>query len=225
MWDRERELLANRTVIAPDFPGFGSRPPGAATLDGFAETVIDAMDAAGVDRAAIVGLSMGGYVSFRIHARWPMRVAALVLADTRAGADDEAGRAKRSAQAERARGEGVGWMPDALLPALLGETTRRARPTIAEAVRRTIADGDPEGVARALLAMRDRPDSTSALSSIDVPVLALVGEEDTLTPVAEARRIAETVPHGRLAVIPDAGHLSNLENPDAFGRELVSFLG
>jgi 3-oxoadipate enol-lactonase len=225
MWSRERALLTNRTVLTPDFPGFGRQPPGPVTLDGFAEAVIEAMDAADIEKAAIVGLSMGGYVAFRIHARWPKRIAALVLADTRAGADDEAGRAKRSDQAERVRREGVAWMPDALQPALLGETTRRARPVVVDTVREWIAGANPEGVARALLAMRDRPDSTSALPNIDVPVLALVGEEDTITPVAEARRIAESVPHGRLVVLSGAGHLSNLEDPEAFSRELASFLG
>ncbi len=225
MWHRERALLANRTVLTPDFPGFGERPPGAATLDGFAEAVIDAMDTAGIEQAVVVGLSMGGYVAFRLHARWPTRVAGFVFADTRAGADDEAGRTKRSDQAERVRREGVGWMPDALVPGLLGEATRRERWAVVDAVRAWIADANPEGIAQALLAMRDRPDSTSALSGIDVPVLVLVGEEDTLTPVAEARRIAESVPRGRLAIIPGAGHLSNLENPDAFSRELASFLG
>ena len=225
MWTRERALLGDRRVLAPDFPGFGGRPPGPQTLDGFAETIIDEMDRAGVDQAVIVGLSMGGYVAFRLLARCPARVAGVVLADTRAGADDEAGRKKRSDQAEKVRREGVGWMPDALLPAFLGETTRRLRPEVVDTVRGWIADTDPEGVARALLAMRDRPDSTSVLADIAVPVLALVGEEDTLTPVAESRRIAEAVPQGRLVVLPGAGHLSNLENPDAFQRELVSYLG
>ena len=224
MWDRERGLHENRHVLAPDFPGFGGRPPGPQTLDGFAESVVDEMDAAGIDRAVIVGLSMGGYVAFRLYAQWPERVAGLVLADTRAGADDEAGKKKRSDQAERVRREGVGWMPDALLPALLGESTRRERPDLVETVRAWISDANPEGVARALIAMRDRPDSTATLPDIEVPVLALAGEEDTLTPVAEARRIAESVPRGRLVVIPGAGHLSNLESPEAFHRELATFL-
>jgi 3-oxoadipate enol-lactonase len=224
MWARERALLANRAVLAPDFPGFGGRPPGPETLDGFAEVVMDEMDQAGIDQAVVVGLSMGGYVAFRLLARSPARVVGLILADTRAGADDEAGRMKRTAQAERVRREGVAWMPEALLPAFLGETTRRERPAVVEAVRGWIADANPEGVARALLAMRDRPDSTSTLKDVAVPVLALVGEEDALTPVAESRRIAESVPDGRLVLIPGAGHLSNLENPEAFGRELVSFL-
>lgn len=224
MWAAQKDALPDRVTLAPHFPGFGGRPPGEASLDSFAKTVVEDMDAAGIDRAILVGLSMGGYVAFRMHASWPERVAALVLADTRSGPDDEAGRTRRTEQAERARREGVGWLPEAMIPALLGSSTRRDRPEIVSEVRRRIADADPEGVARALLAMRDRPDSTPSLATIRVPVLALAGEEDGITPVTEARRIAEGVPTGRLAVIPRAGHLSSLEDPASFNNALKSFL-
>jgi pimeloyl-ACP methyl ester carboxylesterase len=168
---------------------------------------------------------MGGYVAFRLVAGWPERIAALVLADTRAGADDEAGAAKRLAQEERARREGIEWLPDAMTPVLLGETTRRERPQLVRVVHEMILRADPEGVARALLAMRTRPDSMGLLKDIGVPVLALAGTEDTITPVSEARTIAEGVPNGTLAEIVGAGHLSNLENPAAFWAVVGPFLG
>lgn len=225
MWEGQRDALRGRRTLAPDFPGFGGRAPGEADLDAFARAVMADMDAAGIGRAVVVGLSMGGYAAFRLHALAPERVAGLVLADTRAGADDEAGRAKRTAQAARVRTEGVGWMGEALLPALLGTTTRRERPWVADAVREIIEAGDPEGVARALEAMRERPDSTPHLGAIRVPVLAIVGEEDTLTPPAESLRIAEAVPGAKLAVLPEAGHLSNVEAPSAFNQALRDFLG
>ena len=224
MWARQREAVGARRTLAPHFPGFGGQPPGASELDHFAEWVIREMDAAGIPRAVVVALSMGGYVAFRLHALAPGRVAGLVLADTRAGGDDEAGRTKRTDQAARVRREGVGWLGDALLPALLGETTRRERMKVAAAVRGMIDQANPEGVARALEAMRGRPDSSPRLGEIRVPVLVIVGEEDTLTPVGESRRIAEGVPDGRLVVIPGAGHLSNLEDPDSFNEALKSFL-
>jgi pimeloyl-ACP methyl ester carboxylesterase len=119
----------------------------------------------------------------------------------------------------------VGWLGDALLPALLGETTRREKPEVVAAVRGMIDGANPEGVARALEAMRGRPDSSPRLGEIRVPVLVIVGEEDTLTPVGESRKIAEGVNDGRLVVIPGAGHLSNLEDPDSFNEALKSFLG
>jgi pimeloyl-ACP methyl ester carboxylesterase len=224
MWQNQVAAFAGRKVLTPSFPGFGGRPPGGISLDDFADAVIADMDAAGIGRAVVVGLSMGGYVAFRLHARWPERVAALVLADTKATADDEAARAKRTDQAERARRDGVGWLADTMIPVLLGETTRAARPNVEKLVRGMIADADPEGVARALLAMRDRPDSTYQLADMRIPVLAIAGDEDQVTPVAGARQIAEGVADGRLVVIPKAGHLSNLEDERSFTGALMSFL-
>ncbi len=224
MWAPQLPALADHAVLAPAFPGFGEQPLSEPDLDRFADVVIDAMDTAGVRRATIVGLSMGGYVAFRLLAKAPDRIAALVLADTRAGEDDAAGKTKRTDQARRVRAEGVGWLGDALVPALLGETTRRTRPEVVDTVRGLIAAAKPEGVARALEAMRDRPDSTPLLASITVPVLVMVGEEDTLTPPVEARSIVGGVVDGRLVVIPKAGHLTNLENPEAFNAALMEFL-
>jgi 3-oxoadipate enol-lactonase len=224
MWQSQLTALAGRKVLAPSFPGFGGRPPGGTSLDDFAEAVVADMDAEGIGRAVVVGLSMGGYVAFRLHARRPERVAALVLADTKATADDEAARAKRTDQADRARREGVGWLADALVPVLLGGTTLAERMNVREFVRGMIAGADPEGVARALVAMRDRPDSTPHLADIAVPVLAIAGDEDQVTPVPGARQIADGVADGRLVVIPEAGHLSNLEDAPAFNQALLSFL-
>ena len=224
MWQDQAERLSDHIVLQPDFPGFGRRPATAATLDEFAESVIEEMDRAKVARAVLVGLSMGGYVAFRIVDRWPERVAGLVVADTKAGADSPEAAEKRTRQAARARSEGTGWLAEEMLPALLGESTRANRPDVAARVRTTMEGSDPEGVARALEAMRERPDSTALLSRIEVPVLAIVGAEDTVTPEVEARRIADTVPNGRLVVIPKAGHLSNLENPEEFNAALEGFL-
>lgn len=226
VWSEVEQAFRDRIVLAPNFPGFGGRPPGPESIDGFAESVVSDMDTAGIDRAVIVGLSMGGYVALRLHARWPERAAALVLADTRAGADDTEGAAKRTTQAERARREGVsGWFADALIPNVLGETTRRQRPEVVDRVRRIITSADPEGVARALVAMRERPDSRAVLPEIRVPVLAIVGAEDTVTPPEDARAIADATPDGVLEIVPAAGHLSNLENPEGFEAALRTLLG
>ncbi len=224
-WSRVAGRFTERRVLAPDLPGFGQSPLGGETLDGFADAVIEQMNSAGIDSAAIVGLSMGGYVAFRLYDRWPERVAGLVLADTRAGADGEDARERRTEQAERARREGVEWLPEVMIGVALGETTRREKPAVVERVRQIIEDADPEGVARALTAMRDRPDSSEMLSRIDVPVLVIVGEEDGVTPMSDARAMADAVPQGRLVEIPTAGHYTNLENEDAFVTAIQEFLG
>ena len=224
MWASQRAALGNRRVIAPDFPGFGGRPADATSLDDFADHVLAGLRGADIAKAVFVGLSMGGYVAFRIWARSPGSVAALVLADTRSGADADVAAQRRTDQAARVRHEGVAWLSEELIPALLAERTQRDHPDVVESVRSMMLDANAEGVARALIAMRDRPDSTSLLSRIDVPVLALVGEHDSVTPPAESSRIAGSVPNGRFAVVPNAGHLSNLENPSAFNAELIGFL-
>jgi len=182
------------------------------------------MDDMQMERAVFLGLSMGGYVAFRIFELAPHRVSALVLADTRSGPDDDSGKERRTQQAERARTDGLDWLPDALAPALLGATTRSTRPEVEDDVRCMIRASHPEGVARALEAIRDRPDSTHLLSTVSFPVLFMVGEEDTLTPVAETRAMADRVSHARVEVLPGAGHLSNLEAPGAFNEALDGFL-
>src|SRR5680860_79612 len=135
MWAPQISALAGRQLLAPDFPGFGGRPVGPPDLDEFARVVVEEMDRARIPRAVVVGLSMGGYVALRVHALAPDRVGGMVLADTQAGTDDNEGRAKRIEQAVRARQEGTGWLQDALLPALLGETTQRDRSQVVKRVR------------------------------------------------------------------------------------------
>ena len=224
MWDAQIAALGSRKTLAPDFPGFGERPVADASLEEFARAVLGDMDAAGIDKAVVVGLSMGGYVAFRLHSLAPERIAGLVLADTRAVADDDAGKAKRTDQAARARNEGLGWLEEAMLPALLGETTRREKPDVVAKVSQLMSQANPEGVARALEAMRERPDSTLDLSTIRVPTHVIVGDEDTLTPVNESGRICAEVEGARLSLIPGSGHLSNLEAPETFNEVMLSFL-
>ncbi len=226
MWEDQRAFLEDRGghVLALNLPGFGGRPLVEGGLDAFADSVIAECDARGIERAVFVGLSMGGYVAMRIADRYPSRIRGLVLADTRAGPDDDAGRKKRSAQAARARTEGCGWLAEAMLPALLGETSRQERLQVVKRVQAIIDRADGKGVARALEAMRERPDSLAALAAIEAPILTIAGDEDKLTPPAEAESITSTVRNGSMVVIPKAGHLSNLECPGPFNEALDTFL-
>jgi pimeloyl-ACP methyl ester carboxylesterase len=111
----------------------------------------------------------------------------------------------------------------ALPNALLGETTRERRPDVVERAR-TLMDNPPAGFIGALEAMKKRVDSTNELASIDVPTLVIVGEEDAVTPPDASRKIHEHVGGSQLVVIPEAGHLSNLERPEAFNGALRDFL-
>ena len=225
MWRPQVEALEGRfSVHAVNLPGFGGEPAHAETLTQFAESVLEELDVLGVERAVFVGLSMGGYVAFRLFDLAPERFSGLLLADTRAGADPPEGKEKRTVLAERVRKEG----PKALLPdflhAVLGETTRRSRPELVREVEAMILEADPEGIARALIAMRDRPDSFDLLPQMHFPVLLVFGEEDTLTPPEEGLKMLEKLPQGRMLIIPNAGHMANLEAPEAFNTALLGLL-
>ncbi len=224
MWDAQLEAVrgAGWPVIAPDFPGFGIAPQrGEHTLEAFADIAITALDEAGRDRAVIVGLSMGGYAALRLLERAPERIAGLVLCDTRAGADAPEAAHKRLEAAERVEREGTGWIADAMLPNLVATSASDA---VKNTVRGLIARASAPGVAGAQRAMAARPDSRPLLSGVRVPTLVLVGSADALTPLAESVLMADAIPDARLEVIPNAGHLSNLERPEAFNRALLGFL-
>ena len=230
MWDPQRGALRSTgaRVIAPDLRGFGASeagPPGPLTMDQHADDLVGLLDALGVREPVVyVGLSMGGYVGFALWRRHPERVAAFVLADTRASADTPAGRNDRQRIALLAE-ELDSPQPaiDAMLPRLLSPHLHAGslpehlvRGMMASTSARAVADGE-RGLA-------DRPDSSSTLPSISVPTLLIVGEQDLLTPPDDARFIAGRVPGARLVTIDQAGHMSNLENPEAFNDALLAFL-
>jgi pimeloyl-ACP methyl ester carboxylesterase len=212
-------------VLAPDLPGFGGEPaPPPHSIDRYADALVALLDARGVERAVVCGLSMGGYVALALWRRHPARVRALVLADTRAGADDEAQRARRVALAALARAEGSGAVAEAQLTGAVGRTTRARHPERAESLRALMARVPVEATVGALEAMRERPDATPSLAGITVPTLVIVGDEDVLTPPREARAIAAAIPGAQLVEIPEAGHVSCWERPDAFAAALADFL-
>lgn len=226
MWSPNVSALVDRCrCVAADYRGFGESsvaPP--FTMDQYADDLARLLDVLRIDRVVFAGCSMGGYVAFAFLRRHRDRVRALVLADTRAGADTDEGREKRRKLIEVARTAGPTAVANAQIAALVGATTREKQPDTYDAVHRMIAQAPAAGIVGALEAMMGRPDSTAMLASIDLPTLIVVGEEDTLTPEAEARAMHERIPRSRLATIPAAGHLANLERPAAFNHLLSEFL-
>ena len=223
MWADQLAALADHRVIAPDTRGLGQSSPAAApcSMARLAEDARALLAALGVDRAAVVGLSMGGYVAFELYRRAPGLFQGLVLSDTRPGADSAEGRAGRERFAQTALDRGLGWVADEMLPKLL----RPGAPAATTArVRAWIADGTVEGVAAAQRGMAARPDSGPTLPTITCPTLVMVGADDALTPPVEAEAMACAIAGSELVSIPDAGHLPCVENPAAFNRALRGFL-
>jgi pimeloyl-ACP methyl ester carboxylesterase len=229
MWASQVAALteAGYRVIAPDLRGFGeSEPPaGPLSLDDLAADLLGLLDHLDIAQAVVGGLSMGGYIAFRLLARAPERLSALVLADTRAGVDSPPAVATRLERAALAEREGVAPVAAAMLPGMVaGGQVERADPAVLARIQALMATASPAGVAAALRAMAARPDALPALAAITCPTLVLCGAEDVLTPPAEARLMAESIPQAQLVLIEGAGHLANLEQPAAFNAALLDFL-
>jgi len=248
MWDSQLAALpVGWRGLAPHLRGFGDSPlipvPGAsptgADLDGdvalpdepvlpmelLADDIATLIEGAADGSAVVCGLSMGGYVALSLWRRRPDLVQALVLADTRAEPDTAEGRDKRARMAESARGSGAAAIATAMLPTVLSERTLDEDPATVERVRGMILGTQPATIVAALAGMAARRDSVPDLGTIDVPTLVIVGEHDTLTPPDVARGLADRLPRGTLEVVPEAGHVSNLENPAGFNAVLTRFLG
>jgi pimeloyl-ACP methyl ester carboxylesterase len=227
MWDEQLAALQHHCrAITLDLRGFGGSqvPAGPATMEEMAADIRGLMSILDIERATIVGLSMGGYVALAFYREYPDAVRALVLADTRAGTDTHAARERRLQSAEKAEREGAAAIADDLTPLLLGKTTQETRPDLAARVRAMIEGNSPKGIAAAQRTMAARRDSTYMLPAIDFPTLILVGAEDQLTPVAEAESLRDGIRGSRLRVIDGAGHLSNIERPQEFNAALIEFL-
>lgn len=228
MWSEQRAALAaGYRVLTPDQRGFGGSPLGddEPSLDIAADDVAVLLDASGIGRAVVAGLSMGGYVAMALLRRHPERLAGLILADTRGSADADAIRDKRERIARTVlETADATILLDEVLPTLLGDTSERDRPEIVERVRRMVTAAPPPAVAWAQRAMAARPDSFVSLAAVEVPTLVVVGEEDRLSPPEEAQRIADVVPGARLRRIAAAGHLSAVERPAEFTGAVREFL-
>ena len=227
IWSAQRkELGAGYRIITPDLRGFGKSEPNGnlSSMDMFATDVRALLDELGLDQVVLGGLSMGGYVALAFYRLYPDRVRGLILADTRPQADDNQGRQSREELATLAEQSGAKGVGDLLLPKLLGESTFRLNPHIPMLIYGKIESAPPQSIAAASRGMAMRSDSTPLLPQISCPVLLLVGEQDTLTPPAVAQEMAEAIPNSTLHIIPDAGHLSSIEQPTAFTQALNEYL-
>jgi pimeloyl-ACP methyl ester carboxylesterase len=227
MWDPQvGALVAECRCIPIDFRGFGdSTAVGPYSMDVYADDVIGVLDMLQIERAVIVGLSMGGYVAMAMWRKYPRRVRGLVLADTRAVADSVETIERRRATIEAAEEHGSAAVANMQIAGMMGKTTRDKRPDIYDAIHRMMAQAPAAGIIGALEAMIERPDSTATLATVDVPTLIIAGEEDVITPPKESRIMQALIPGSGLEILRQAGHLSNVERPAAFNTVVSEFVG
>jgi pimeloyl-ACP methyl ester carboxylesterase len=227
MWDPIRPgLVQVARVVTPDLRGFGAsgKPEGDYSMATLADDVLRLADALDLERVVLGGHSMGGYVALRFAAAHRDRLAGLILVDSRAEADTPEGRARRGAAVARIEREGGAGFLDEFVPNLIAPTTRERSPRFLAELRAIAAEVPDHVLAACLRGMRDRPDSSGVLRSLDVPALIVVGAEDAITPPASARAMAELLPRATLAVIPGAGHTPSVERPLPTAEAIIGFL-
>ncbi len=212
LWAHQRVALSSRLrCIVPDLRGFGESTGVAHDIDTFADDIAALLDHLELEDAVVCGLSMGGYIALAMWRRHPGRVRGLVLCDTKAGADTPETRTARNELIAKAKAEGAEAVAD----------------EVVDAMRAMMARQSTGAIAGALQALRDRPDSRETLGTITVPTLVLVGEDDVLTPPAEAQAMMALLPpaaSARLETIAGAGHASCVERPAAVTHALADFL-
>jgi pimeloyl-ACP methyl ester carboxylesterase len=210
-------------VIAPDLRGFGqsSQTDGEAiSMDQYAAELKSLLDSVNVKQAVVGGISMGGYIALAFYAQYADRVKGLILANTRAVPDSEDARRARLANAQKVSEAGPGFLVENMAPVMLGPA---AKPEIEIAVRSMMARQRATGIMSALRGMAIRPDRTALLRFATVPVLIISGSHDALIPSGDSEAMHALIPDSRLVIIPDAGHLSNLDKADAFNHVVREF--
>jgi len=226
-WLPVAEALSTRyRVILPDVRGHGDSGvgDGPATMEKHAADLARVMDDAEIGRAALIGVSIGGYALFEFWRRSRERVAALGLCNTKAPADSAEARTGRLQAADDVIDRGTEPFFQSMIPRLLGKTTREARPDLVEGALRMMRKMSPEDVAQVQRGMAARPDSVDTLKTINVPTLLVTGDEDILTGVNEAELMRQHISGSQLRVIPKAGHYSPWEQPEEVGKVLRQFL-
>lgn len=228
MWRPQVEALskAGCRVVAPDLRGFGESrvTSGIASMDIYADDVVALMDYLKIDKAVVGGMSMGGYVLLNLLERYPDRVAAPIFIVTKAGDDDEAGKARRTALAEACLAQGSLPVADAFHNLLFAPETLTDQPELVEEVFGWMRATDPQAAASGLIAMRDRKDYVPLLGSISQSVLVIGAEQDQAIPAENSRVIAEGLPDAELCILHGGGHMVNMEQPVGFNEAILEFL-
>jgi len=247
MWREQINFLSAHgyRAVAPDLRGFGERSDklqfvadaagcettrqaeAYRTITTMADMARDAaalMDELKIEQATICGLSMGGYVAFEFVHLFPARVSSLVLAGTRAPADNEQERQARAQQAEQMLAQGMNGIAEASVPKLLAPLTLAEKPEVVAQVRAMIGHANPEGAAAAQRGMAERRDCSDDLPGINVPALVIVGRQDPIRPVADAEFMQRGLGNSRLVIVEDAAHMTNMEQPSVFNGALLEFL-
>mgnify|MGYP000085467818 CR=1 FL=1 len=228
LWQPQIDSLTQAArVIAVDLRGHGESDsaPGSNTMQAMAEDCFDLLTKIGVSQPVILcGLSMGGYVAFSAYRQYPHRIAGLILAATRAAADSDLAKQNRNEAIATIQKEGAAKIIESMSARLLSPTSLEKKPDLLARLREMMQSIPTQTYLSDLSGLRDRPDATGLLPTITKPVMIIHGADDQIVPLEEARAMHAQIPASELRIIPQAGHLPNLEQPDLFNRAILDFL-
>jgi pimeloyl-ACP methyl ester carboxylesterase len=227
MWGPQLEAVPQGwRFIAPDLRGFGNSEAGALpfSMELFADDVVALLDYLEIEQAVICGLSMGGYIAFSLVHRFPHRVRALVLAATRASAENVEARQGRYELAARTRVHGPQVVVEAMLPKMVSAATRQHSPQVVDFVKNMMQTTNAEVMARTLEAMAGRADHRDILPGINMSAMVVRGDQDEIISREDMDLLARQVRGAKYEVVTNVGHLPNLEAPDVFNQLLQTFL-
>lgn len=228
MWEQQAEFLAdnNFRVVLPDLRGFGETTNFADinTMEDMAKDISELLDTLKIEQAIIGGLSMGGYVLFNLYRLYPQKFKAIILCDTNYADDTEEKRHQRFELIDQIEDRGGQALIDNMLPHLIGEFTKNSNPELVENLTRMFSEINPQAAVAALRGMAERQDHTSLLTQIDIPTLLIFGEEDKVTNLEIAAKMKENIQSSIFVKIKNAGHYSNLEQPEMFNQAIIKFV-
>lgn len=228
MWHPQMQALtaAGFRAVVPDLRGFGESDPGSdvGSMDLLGDDLIALLDHLGIEKAVVIGMSMGGYVLLNLLTRYPERFSAACFVVTRDDADDETARAKRNHLIAEVKADRADAVPNAFTPLLFTDQTVAERSELVDDVHGWMAAASPAGLVLALEAIRDRSDSSALLPQLKIPVLIMGAREDKAIPADKSTDMAERIPGAQLCMLSAAGHMVNIEQADAFNTALLEFL-
>lgn len=227
MWQQQiAHLKDSYHCSAYDIRGLGKSPAGDGqfSMEMFVDDLFAVMDGLELKPAIIAGFSMGGYITLRAIEREPNRFRAIILCDTKAEADDNAGKIKRAQGVKAINSYGADKFATAFVPLAFAQGARQRIPEIFNAILEQAVSATPTGVKGCLLAMAGRTDTTAFLSSINVPTLLVVGEQDAITTPDVMQSMHQMISGSELVTISEAGHMAPVEQPEIVNQAIADFL-
>ena len=226
MWNGQLEVLGRKfRCVAFDLPGYGgSEMLDDISIEYYADVLDTFMHLMQIDNAAICGLSMGGYIALKAIVKYPERFTHLILCDTQCIADTDEGRKKRFSTIELIEKEGLANFAEGFMKNIFTDKNLKANEKYVQEIKATILSSKPESVTATLKALAERIETCSNLENIKVPTLIICGEEDKITPVKQSQFMSENISGAKIIVLPEAGHMSNLEQADLFNGAVSKFM-